>query len=159
LNAAYLMMIRSFAQIPGLLCAACLALAAMPAAHAQEAVVAELTAAQASVQRATEADADQYAPDLIQAAREKVSQAQALSQSRSGRKQAPQVALQAQADADLARVRSEQATVQAKLSQGQAEIARLQKTLAAPPPAPASSPLPAQDTLPMLPSTTPEGTP
>ncbi len=129
LNAAYLMMIRSFAQIPGLLCAACLALAAIPAAHAQEAAVAELAAAQASVQRATEADADQYAPDLIQAARDKVSQAQALTESRSGRKQAPQVALQAQADADLARVRSEQATAQGKLVQQQSEIDRLRKTL------------------------------
>lgn len=129
MNAAYLMMIRSFAQIPGLLCAACLAFAAIPAAHAQDAAVAELAAAQASVQRATQADADQYAPDLIQAARDKVSQAQALTESRSGRKQAPQVALQAQADADLARARSEQATAQGKLAQQQAEIDRLRKTL------------------------------
>gem|GEM_PF-91235 len=129
LNAAYLKMIRSFAQFPGLLCAACLAFAAAPSAHAQEAALAELASAQAAVQRAADADADQYAPDLIQAAREKVSQAQALAQTRSGRKQAPLVALQAQADADLARARSEQATTQAKLAQEQSEIDRLRMAL------------------------------
>ncbi len=123
-------MIRSFAQFSGLLCAACLlACTAMPSAYAQEAALAELASAQAAVQRAADADADQYAPDLIQAAREKVSQAQALSETRSGRKQAPQIALQAQADADLARARSEQATTQAKLAQEQSEIDRLRKAL------------------------------
>lgn len=122
-------MIRSFAQIPGLLCAACLAFAAVPSAHAQQAALAELAPAQAAVQRASEADADQYAPDLIQAARGKVSQAQVLAQSRGGRKQAAQVALQAQADADLARARSEQATTQARLAQEQSEIDRLRRAL------------------------------
>jgi hypothetical protein len=129
-------MIRSFAQFPGLLCAACLALAAFTTAQAQEAGIAELASAQAAVQRATEADADQYAPDLIQAARDKVSQAQSLAETRSGRKQAPQVALQAQADADLARARSEQATIRAKLAQEQSEIDRLRKALNLPEGAP-----------------------
>ncbi|SEK42429.1 protein of unknown function [Pseudoxanthomonas sp. GM95] len=152
-------MIRSFAQFSGLLCAACLAFTAMPAAHAQEAAVAELTSAQAAVQRATDADADQYAPDLIQAARDKVSQAQSLAETRSGRKQAPLVALQALADADLARARSEQASAQARLSQEQSEIDRLQKALATPPPAPAPPvALPPQNTLPALPTTLPETT-
>ncbi|WJI16250.1 DUF4398 domain-containing protein [Pseudoxanthomonas winnipegensis] len=127
------------------------------AAQAQEVGVAELAAAQAAVQRASDADADQYAPDLIQAARDKVSQAQALGESRSGRKQIPLLALQAQADADLARARSAQATAQARLAQEQSEIDRLQKVLAAPPPAP--TPLPPQDTLPKLPLDAPGGTP
>lgn len=122
-------MIRSFAQFPGLLCAACLALTAFSTAHAQEAAIAELASAQAAVQRASQADADQYAPDLLQAARDKVSQAQALAETRGGRKQAPQVALQAQADADLARARSEQASTRAKLAQEQSEIERLRKVL------------------------------
>ncbi|WP_325052719.1 DUF4398 domain-containing protein [Pseudoxanthomonas winnipegensis] len=122
--------------------------------------MAELAAAQAAVQRASDADADQYAPDLIQAARDKVSQAQALGESRSGRKQIPLLALQAQADADLARARSAQATAQARLAQEQSEIDRLQKVLAAPPPAPpAPTPLPPQDTLPTLPLDAPGGTP
>lgn len=127
---------RSFAQFRWLLCAACLAFMAAPLASAQEAAPAELAAAQAAVQRATDADADQYAPDLIQTARDKVSQAQALAEARSGRKQAPLVALQAQADADLARARSEQATVQAKLAQEQSEIDRLRKAVNQPEGAP-----------------------
>jgi hypothetical protein len=142
-------MIGSFAQIPGLLCAACLALAVMPSARAQEAALAELAQAQAAVQRATDADADQYAPDLIRAARDKVSQAQALAATRGGRRQAPLLAEQAQADADLARARSQQAAAQARLAMAQAEVERLQKALGAPP----SSPLPP------LPLAAPEATP
>ncbi len=154
-------MIRSFAQFSRRLCVTGLAfLALSAAAQAQEVGVAELAAAQAAVQRASDADADQYAPDLIQAARDKVSQAQALGESRSGRKQIPLLAMQAQADADLARARSAQATAQARLAQEQSEIDRLQKVLAAPPPAPpAPTPLPPQDTLPTLPSAAPGGTP
>lgn len=151
------MMIGSFAQIPVLLCAAALALVAVPPAHAQDAALAELASAQAAVQRATDADADQYAPDLIGAARDKVSQAQALAQTRSGRRQAPLLAGQAQADADLARARSNQAVAQARLAQAQAEVERLQQALAAPPPAP--SPLPPRDALPPLPLASPEATP
>lgn len=151
-------MIRSFAQFSRRLCVTGLAFLALgAAAQAQEVGVAELAAAQAAVQRASDADADQYAPDLIQAARDKVSQAQALGESRSGRKQIPLLALQAQADADLARARSAQATAQARLAQEQSEIDRLQKVLAAPPPAP--TPLPPQDTLPKLPLDAPGGTP
>lgn len=150
-------MIRSFAQILALLCALDLALAVVSPAHAQEAALAELAAAQAAVQRATDADADQYAPDLIAAAREKLSQAQALIQTRSGRRQAPLLAGQAQADADLARARSDLAVAQARLAQAQAEVQRLQQALAAPPTAaPAPAPLPAQDALPPLPAATPE---
>lgn len=149
-------MIRSFAQIPGALCALVLAFSFAAPATAQQA---EIAAAQAAVQRATQADADQYAPDLIQSARQKVSQAQALGDTRKGRREGPGLAMAAQADADLARARSEQATTQAKLAQEQAEVDRLRRALATPEPPPPSAPLPPADALPALPVTTPEGTP
>ncbi len=149
-------MIRSFAQIPGALCALVLAFSFAAPATAQQA---EIAAAQAAVQRATQADADQYAPDLIQSARQKVSQAQALGDTRKGRREGPGLAMAAQADADLARARSEQATTQAKLAQEQAEVDRLRRALATPEPPPPPAPLPPADALPALPVTTPEGTP
>lgn len=90
----------------------------------------ELSAAEQAVQRATQADADQYAPDLINQARQELMQAQQAASDRRQRKQAPQLALRAAADADLAKARSDEAVAQGQLQQRQAEVARLQANLA-----------------------------
>ena len=91
----------------------------------------ELAVAERAVQQATQADADQYATDLVNQARQELMQAQQSMGDRKGRKLVPQLAAQAAADADLARVRSEQAVAQAQLQQRQAEVAKLQADLAA----------------------------
>lgn len=89
----------------------------------------ELVAAQQAVSRADQADADQYAPDLITAARTGLAQAQAAAANRRERKLAPALALRAAADADLARVRSNEAVANAELTQRRMEISELQRTL------------------------------
>lgn len=89
----------------------------------------ELLAAQEAVDRATQADADQYAPDMLQLARDELAQAQAAAADRRERKRAPVLAQRATADADLARVRSEEATASARLQQRQDEIAGLRRQL------------------------------
>nr|WP_031340415.1 DUF4398 domain-containing protein [Xanthomonas maliensis] len=89
----------------------------------------ELTAAEQAVQRATQADADQYAPDLVNLARQELMQAQQAQQDRRQRKQVPQIALRAAADADLAKARSDAAVVGAQLEQRRREVAQLQNTL------------------------------
>ena len=89
----------------------------------------ELLAAQQAVSRADQADADQYAPDLINAARSGLAQAQAAASDRRNRKLAQPLALRAAADADLARVRSNEAVANAELQQRRAEISELQRTL------------------------------
>lgn len=123
----------SFAQFRGFLCVTVAALALMPgispSAHAQAAPVPELAAAQQAVQRADQADADQYAPDLLGSARNALAQAQAAAASRRDRKLAPDLALAAAADADLARARSNEAVAKARLRQQRSEIAELQRTL------------------------------
>ncbi|KAG0774126.1 hypothetical protein G6F22_014314 [Rhizopus arrhizus] len=83
-------------------------------AWAQDAAL-ELAQARQAVDKATQADADQYAPDLIGLARQGLEQAQRAAGDRRERKNAPAMALRAAADADLARVRSEEATVTAQL--------------------------------------------
>lgn len=90
---------------------------------------AELAAAEQAVQRATQADADQYAADLISQARQELMQAQQAALDRGQRKQVPQLALRAAADADLARARSEEAVVAAQLQQRRSEVAKLQSSL------------------------------
>ena len=90
----------------------------------------ELLAAQQAVSRADQADADQYAPDLINAARSGLAQAQAAASDRRNRKLAPPLALRAAADADLARAQSNDAVAQATLAQRKAEVERLQAQLA-----------------------------
>lgn len=97
--------------------------------HAQVAAVPELVAAQQAVNRADQADADQYAPELLSSARTALEQAQAASASRRDRKLAPGLALRATVDADLARVRSEEAVANARLQQRRQEIGELQRTL------------------------------
>ncbi|WP_369934247.1 DUF4398 domain-containing protein [Xanthomonas tesorieronis] len=120
----------SFAQIrcPQYVMACALALFATPVAFAQVASP-ELQTAQQAVQRAIQADADQYAPDLIATARQGLEQAQQAALDRRQRKTAPQLALRVAADADLARVRSEEAVANAQLKQRKAEVADLQRSL------------------------------
>lgn len=126
---------RSFAHLPEFLHAVVAAtlFAVTLAAPAQAQVAAampELQAAQQAVGRADQADADQYAPDLIAAARQTLGQAQAAAAGgRSERKLVPGLAQRAAAEADLARVRSEEATTSARLQQRRDEIAELKRKL------------------------------
>lgn len=123
----------SFAQFRRSLCVTvgAFALVAALAAplHAQVAASPELTAAQQAVNRADQADADQYAPDLLDSARKTLAQAQAAAANRRERKLAPGFALRAMVDADLARARSEEAVANARLQQRRQEIGELQRTL------------------------------
>ena len=132
-HATALLMHRSFAQFRRSLCvtvgAFAIALALVVPVAAQDAPMPELLAAQQAVSRADQADADQYAPDLINAARSGLAQAQAAVSSRRDRKLAPPLALRAAADADLARVRSNEAVANAELQQRRTEISELQRTL------------------------------
>ncbi|MEE7546996.1 DUF4398 domain-containing protein, partial [Xanthomonas sp. Kuri4-1] len=95
-------MTASFAQIRRSLYVTACAFALSAPALAQVALP-ELAAAEQAVQRATQADADQYAPDLVNLARQELMQAQQAALDRGQRKQAPQIAVRAAADADLAR--------------------------------------------------------
>ena len=127
---------RSFAQFRRILCVpvGVFALSAALAAPvwAQTATLPELAVAQQAVGRADQADADQYAPELLNAARAALAQAQAAAASRRERKLAPELALRAAVDADLARVRSEESVANARLQQRRAEIADLQRALQEP---------------------------
>lgn len=88
----------------------------------------ELNEAQASVMRATDADADQYAPESIETARDALGRAQAAMAE--GREDdARRLALAADAEADLAYVKSQHALARAELAQRQAEVERLQQRL------------------------------
>ncbi|WP_066093648.1 DUF4398 domain-containing protein [Xanthomonas massiliensis] len=118
----------SFAQLrrPLYVIACAYALAVAPL-QAQQAPLPELDTAQQAVQRAADADADQYAPDLLALARQELQAAQSAAQDRRQRKQAPGIALRAAADADLARARSDQAAVAAQLAQRRNEVQQLQK--------------------------------
>jgi hypothetical protein len=97
--------------------------------HAQVSGAPELAAAHQAVNRADQADADQYAPALLDSARTALAQAQAAAASRRERKLAPGLALRATVDAELARVRSEEAVANARLQQLRQEIGELQRTL------------------------------
>ena len=116
---------RRHVAIAAILSAVTLAGAAMA-----QATMPELQQALQAVERADRADADQYAPELLDSARQALSAAQAASQGgRKERRQAAVLAQRAAADADLARVRSDDAVVQAQLGQHRAEIAELQRRL------------------------------
>lgn len=138
----------SFAQNAGSRYAAAMAilLGVTFAGSAVAQVVPEVQAAQQAVDRADQADADQYAPDLLASARQGLAAAQTASQGgRSERRQAAVLAQRAAADADLARARSQEAVARAQLEQRRAEIAELQQRLEqppAPPPALPSTTLP-----------------
>ncbi|HEY5972173.1 MAG TPA: DUF4398 domain-containing protein [Pseudoxanthomonas sp.] len=97
--------------------------------YAQNAPPPELAVAQQAVNRADQADADQYASELLNSARQALAQAQAAAASRRERKLAPELAVRATVDADLARARSDEATANARLQQQRAEIEELQRTL------------------------------
>ncbi|MEZ0470906.1 DUF4398 domain-containing protein [Luteimonas salinilitoris] len=88
----------------------------------------ELAAAQQSVARASDADADQYAPEEIAQARTLLGQAQAAMAG--GRERdARSAALSASALADLARARSREAVANTELAQRRAQISRLREQL------------------------------
>ncbi|MEL1262770.1 DUF4398 domain-containing protein [Pseudoxanthomonas putridarboris] len=87
----------------------------------------EMEAAVQAVQRADQADADQYAPEPLNAARQALAQAQASRDKRL----ALDLALRAAVDADLARARSQEAVAAAEVQQRREEIADLQRTLGA----------------------------
>ncbi len=96
---------------------------------AQDAAL-ELASARQSVDRAVQADADQYSPELLAQARHGLEQAQRAALDRRERKQAPAMALRAAADADLARAQSEEAVANAELRQRRSEVEQLQRSLA-----------------------------
>ncbi|HYM86722.1 MAG TPA: DUF4398 domain-containing protein, partial [Pseudoxanthomonas sp.] len=95
---------RSFAQFRRSLCVMVgvftLLMALVAPLQAQVTAPPELLTAQQAVNRADQADADQYAPELLNTARTALAQAQAAAASRRDRKLAPELALRATADAD-----------------------------------------------------------
>jgi len=99
------------------------------AAQAQDGAL-ELMQARQAVDKATQADADQYAPDLIAVARQGLEQAQRAAGDRRERKNAPALAVRATVDADLARARSEEAMATAQLQLRRNEVTQLQRQLA-----------------------------
>ncbi|GGD34118.1 DUF4398 domain-containing protein [Pseudoxanthomonas indica] len=123
---------RSFAQfhIPLHVMAASLALmlAFIGTANAQSAPIPEVDTARQAVDRADQADADQYAPDAMARARNLLAQAQ-QAQSNRDKKDAIEFALRASADADLARALSQEALANAELQHRRAEISELQRKL------------------------------
>jgi hypothetical protein len=121
-------MTASFAQNIWILNVAVAALVFPCSALAQVQSV-ELATAEQAVQRATQADADQYAADLVNLARQELMQAQQAALDRGQRKQVPQLAMRAAADADLARARSEETVTATQLKQRRAEVAQLQGSL------------------------------
>lgn len=124
---------RSFAQFRRFLCvmvgAFMLSAGLAAPLQAQVALIPELAAAQQAVNRADQADADQYAPELLNSARSALAQAQAAAATRRDRKLAPGLAARAAADADLARARSNEAVASAQLQQRRQEVSELQRTL------------------------------
>ena len=99
-------------------------------AFAQSVPTPELEAAVQAVQRADQADADQYAPEPLAIARQTLAQAQAAHASRD-KKKALDLAQRAAVDADLARARSQESVASAEVAQRRAEIADLQQQLGA----------------------------
>lgn len=121
-------MIPSFAHLPRSLNVLALGLLLSFPVLAQDAA-GDIAFAQVAVQRASDADADQYSPELIEQARSGLSIAQSMLLDKRQRKQAPLLAQRAAADADLARVLSEEAVANADLKQRRAEISQLQRSL------------------------------
>ncbi|MBW8810382.1 DUF4398 domain-containing protein [Lysobacter capsici] len=120
-------MTASFAQFRLPLLAAVLA-SALAGCASTPPPTGELSAAQQAVMRADDADADQYAPQDLNAARSALSAAQgALSQGKD--EDARRLALTATAEADLALARSREAKTGAELNQRRAEIAELRRRL------------------------------
>ena len=118
----------SFAQLRCALYAMACALSFSTPALAQDAGQ-ELAAARQAVERATQADADQYAPDRLDSARLQLEQAQRAALDKREKKLAPAMAKRAEVDADLARALSEEAVAAATLRQRHSEVEQLQRTL------------------------------
>lgn len=117
----------SFAQIRFPLLAAVLASALCGCATLPP-PTAELSAANQAVSRAENADADQYAPQELSAARSGLTRAQSA-MSAGDEDDARQLALSAAADADLAYARSREALATAELNQRRAEVDELRRRL------------------------------
>lgn len=90
------------------------------------------TQAEQAIQRATANDADQYANELISLARQRLTQAQQFQLDRRQRRQAPLLASQAAADADLAYARSQVAILQSQISQCKIDLTQLRQGANAP---------------------------
>lgn len=117
----------SFAQIRFALTATVL-VCALTACASLPPPTAELNDAQASVVRATGADADQYAAQEIATARDALSRAQAAMAE--GREDdARRLALAADAEADLAFALSREALAGIELDQRRAEVEQLEQRL------------------------------
>lgn len=99
-------------------------------AHTQSAATPELQLAQQAVSRASQADADHYAPELLASARQDLAQAQAA-QDKRDKRTAQDLALRSAASADLARMRSQEAVATTELKARQDEVRRLKRELAA----------------------------
>ncbi|MGN7918302.1 MULTISPECIES: DUF4398 domain-containing protein [Lysobacter] len=120
-------MTASFAQIRLPLLAAVLA-SGLAGCASTPPPTGELSSAQQAVMRAADADADQYAPQDLNAARTALSAAQAaLSQGKD--EDARRLALAAAAEADLAYAHSRETLTQAELNQRRTEIAELRNRL------------------------------
>ena len=117
----------SFAQIRFLLMGALLVYA-LGACATLPPPTAELNAAQQAVVRATGADADQYAADQVELAREGLARAQAA-MAEGRQDDARRLAAAAHADADLAHALSRRALAEAELAQRQTEVEQLQRRL------------------------------
>ncbi len=121
--------IRPIPYLAILICVMAGTFALAGAAQAQDGAL-ELMQARQAVDKATQADADQYAPDLIAVARQGLEQAQRAAGDRRERKNTPALAVRATVDADLARARSDEATATAQLQLRRNEVAQLQRQLA-----------------------------
>jgi hypothetical protein len=121
--------IRRIPSVVMIVCVMACTFALAGAAQAQDGAL-ELMQARQAVDKATQADADQYAPDLIAVARQGLEQAQRAAGDRRERKNAPALAERATVDADLARARSEEATATAQLQLRRNEVTQLQRQLA-----------------------------
>ncbi len=120
-------MMPSFSHLHRLLAGTVLA-CALAACATLPPPTSELNAAQQAVVRATGADADQYARDQIQLARQGLSRAQAA-MANGDNDNARAFALAASADADLARALSLEALATSQVAQRRAEVQRLQRQL------------------------------
>ncbi len=128
-EARFFMMNTSFAQIRRLPQAALLvSVLALGGCASLPPPTEELAAAQLSVARAGDADADQYAPTDIAQARRALEQAQAAMGNQRG-DEARTLALSASALADLAHARARQAATDAELAQRRGEITSLRQRL------------------------------
>lgn len=124
MNASFAQFIRSRQAMLSLSCA----LLALTACATLPPPTSELAAAQQAVSRAGEADADQYAPELIDSARSELSQAQ-IAMADGRQEQARDAALAAAAGGDLAYAQSHAEVLEQGHAQRRAEIARLRAQL------------------------------